>query len=141
MSRVKISMPNDFLFSTTMKVRITDLNYGNHLGNDKLVGLIHQARVAFLQSYNYTEMDCCGVGLIMADLAVEYKKEAFFDDDLTIHIIGGDFTRVGFNLFYLVKRDLDIIAKVKTGMVCYDYGKKTVTKTPECLHKQFTLNY
>ena len=33
MGRVKLELPETFSFSTELTVRVTDLNYGGHLGN------------------------------------------------------------------------------------------------------------
>ncbi|MHC5310846.1 acyl-CoA thioesterase [Myroides sp. LJL116] len=137
MSRVKLTMPKNYIFSTQIPVRITDLNYGNHLGNDKLVSLIHQARVLFLDSFKYTELDCEKVGLIMADLAIEYKNQAFFNDILTFEIAADNFTKVSFDLFYLVSCKDKTIAKVKTGMVTFDYTTNKVTPVPTLLSTKF----
>ena len=38
----------DSPFISTQTVRIADINYGNHLGHDRLVSLLHQARVEAL---------------------------------------------------------------------------------------------
>ncbi|WP_255669390.1 hypothetical protein [Myroides oncorhynchi] len=43
MARVKLNLPTEFIFETKIPVRITDLNYGNHLGNDKLLSISHAA--------------------------------------------------------------------------------------------------
>ena len=45
MARIKLLMPEQKIFSTDIAVRITDINYGNHVGNDAFVRLIHEARV------------------------------------------------------------------------------------------------
>ena len=55
MTRIKIELPETYLFSTEIPVRITDLNYGNHLGNDAILSLLHEARVRFLAYYGWTE--------------------------------------------------------------------------------------
>ena len=68
-------MPERYLFSTEIPVRITDLNYGRHLGNDALLSIIHEARVRFLSHFNYTESDIEGVGSMMADVAIIYKHQ------------------------------------------------------------------
>jgi len=34
MQRIKIDLPEFFSFTTPIKIRITDLNYGGHVGND-----------------------------------------------------------------------------------------------------------
>ena len=65
MPRLKIDIPDNFAFETQIPIRITDLNYGGHLGNDKYLTLIHEARVQFLEHYGFSEMDVDGVGIIM----------------------------------------------------------------------------
>ncbi|MTG96996.1 MULTISPECIES: acyl-CoA thioesterase [Myroides] len=137
MSRIKITMPTDYTYKVSIPVRITDLNYGNHLGNDKLLSILHEARVMFLNHFGYTEMDCAGVGLIMADVAIEYKNEAFYGDVLSIQLVAGDFSRVGFDLYYLVQTETKVIAKAKTGMVTFNYQSKSVVAVPEILLSQF----
>lgn len=138
MARIKINLPKEFIFETKIPVRITDLNYGNHLGNDKLLSILHEARVLFLAHFGYTEMDCAGVGLIMADVAIEYKNQAFYGDVLSIQIIAGDFSRVSFDLYYLIQTDTKVIAKAKTGMVTFDYANNSPVAIPEILHTQFS---
>lgn len=139
MARIKLNLPNEYIFSTQIPVRITDLNYGNHLANDKLLSILHEARVLFLANFGYTELDCAGESLIMGDVAIEYKNEAFYGDILNIQVVAGDFTRVGFDLYFLVETETKLIAKAKTGMVTFDYNKRTVVEVPEVLKTQFVL--
>ncbi|MCC9041561.1 thioesterase family protein [Myroides sp. M-43] len=84
-------------------------------------------------------MDCASVGLIMANVAIEYKNETFYGDTLSIQVVAGDFSRVSFDLYYLVQTDSKIIAKAKTGMVTFDYQNKTTVSVPEILQNKFTL--
>ncbi len=58
MSRIKIEMPEKFIYKTEIPVRITDINYGGHLGNDSLLSIIHEARVRFLKHLEYSEVKC-----------------------------------------------------------------------------------
>ena len=51
MERIKLNLPEQFLFSTNIAVRITDINYGGHVGNDSFLSLIHEARQQFLNHY------------------------------------------------------------------------------------------
>ena len=131
MARIKINLPTDFLFSTIIPVRITDLNYGNHLANDKVLSIIHEARVQFLNHFGWNEMELGGVGIIMADVAIEYKNQAYYNDQLEISIAAGDFTRVSFDLFYQLTCGDKVIAKVKTGIVTFDYATNKVVEVPE----------
>ena len=134
MARIKIELPGKQLATMELAVRITDINYGNHLGNDSLVGLLHEARMQWLRSLNFTELDIDGTGLIMSDLAVEYKAEVFYGDILSVSIFVNDVSAVSFDLYYSVLNQNNVlIAKAKTGMVCYNYEKKKVASMPESL--------
>ncbi|MEO8820921.1 MAG: thioesterase family protein [Ginsengibacter sp.] len=135
MSRLKINLPEKNLTSFSIPVRITDINYGNHVGNNAIVEIIHEARVQFLQKHHFTELDIVGSSLIMSELLVEYKNESFYKDILEVTLYCGEISRVGFELFYKIstKRNQQeiIIAIAKTGMVCYDYKIKKVSSVPE----------
>ena len=61
MPRIRLELPDRFHFRTSLTVRVTDLNYGRHLGNDAVLGLLHEARVRFLRSLGYAELDVEGV--------------------------------------------------------------------------------
>ena len=135
MPRIKIEMPDSFAYSTSFAVRITDLNYGAHVGNDKVLSFLHEARVRFLQSLGYSELSLEGVGLIMADAALIFKSEIFYGDDLLISLQPAECNRVGFDLIYKIeKKTVDekvTVAIAKTAMICYDYNLKKVTGLPE----------
>ena len=81
MSRVQIKLPETFVFHTDIAVQIGDINYGNHLANDAVLRLCHEARLRFLHALGFSEMDVAGVGLIMADAAIACVKNGmvFFD--------------------------------------------------------------
>lgn len=124
-------IPNKKIFELSLKVRIADINYGNHLGHDSLISLLQEARIQWLASIGYTELNIESTGLIMADIAVEYKAESFYGDELKINLFSGEAGAVNFDVFYEVKNQNDLmIAKAKTGMVCYDYDLKKVVKIP-----------
>ena len=135
MARIKVALPEQFAFSTTIPVRITDLNYGNHVGNDTILSMIHEARVQYLKQLGYGELDLAGVGVIMSDVAIEFKSELFYGEEVIVAVSVSDVTKISFDLYYkLEKRSGDItqlVAVAKTGMVCYDYGKKKVTAIPQ----------
>lgn len=137
MARVKLEIPENIIARVTIPVRITDINYGNHLGNDAFVSIIHEARMQWLQQYGYTELNIEGAGLILADLILEFKSESFYGDNIEIAIIAGEISKVSFELYYhlCTKRNEKsiVLALAKTGMVCYDYAAKKVIAIPEKL--------
>lgn len=130
MNRIKLTLPDQFFFTTTLRIRVTDLNYGGHVGNDSFLSLLHEARQQYLLSFGYRELSVGGVGLIMADVAIEFKKELNYGDEVRISVKATDFDKLGFDLFYKMEIMQDaawvIAGKAKTGMMCYDYeaGKK-----------------
>ncbi len=135
MSRVKIDLPENFFnISIKIPVRITDINYGDHVGNDSLVAIIHEARMQFLQSHDFTELNIEGIGLIMSDLIFEFKNESFYKDVIDVKMGRGNISKVSFELFYsltAVRNNQEIIiANAKTTMVCYDYALKKVVAVP-----------
>jgi acyl-CoA thioesterase FadM len=126
MARVKVGLPSAFLFASQLPVRITDLNYGGHLGNDALLSLLHEVRVQLLAHLGTAEVDqVTKLGFIMADVAVEYKAEAFYGDVLTFEVGASDLSKYGFDLVYLVKNQAGReVARAKTGMLCFDYNTR-----------------
>jgi acyl-CoA thioesterase FadM len=134
MARIKLELPEVFPFRTSLTVRVTDLNYGNHLGNDAVLGLIHEARVRYLAGMGYSELDVGGVGIIMADVAIVFKAQGFLGEELTVLVVPGELSRCGFELLYLLRKaDGSELARAKTGIACYDYQEQAVVPLPERL--------
>ncbi|MCB9046200.1 MAG: acyl-CoA thioesterase [Chitinophagales bacterium] len=138
MSRVKIKFPAENpLFQTTIPIRIGDVNYGGHVGNDAILSIVHEARVQMLAHFDCTEMDAGGVGLIMADVMIAYKGESFYKDVLEVEIYAVELSAVSFDLLYRIKTtrndEKTEIAHAKTGMVCFDYSARKVTNLPAAL--------
>jgi len=146
MARIKIDLPDAFPFSVSIPVRITDINYGNHVGNDTILSLIHEARMQYLLQYGYTEMEFAGVGLIMADAGIEFKNELYYGETVIASVACAGFSKVSFELFYKLEKALHeepitntgakqgdkkiLIAVAKTGMVCFDYKSKKIVQIP-----------
>jgi len=140
MNRIKIQLPAVFSFSTTLSVRITDLNYADHLGNDIVLSILHEVRQQYLLSKGFKELNINGFGLIMADAVVEYKKEIKYADKLIVSVVATDFDKIGFDFYYKIEIDnsgeLILAVRAKTGMVLYDYSqKKKVTCSEELMKK------
>ena len=141
MPRLRLKPLDAYPFSTDIKVRITDLNYGGHVGNDTFLSLIHEARAAFLASHGFSETDCGGVSLIMADAAIVFMAEAYAGDDLRFEVAAGEATRCGFRLFHRVTRPADrkTILLAETGMVGWDYGAEKVMPFPAAVRDKLGI--
>jgi len=132
MSRIKIELPGKFIFQTEIPIRITDINYGGHLGNDSLLSIIHEARLRLLNHIGYSESNVEGIGIIMIDAGIQYKSEGFYGDELLIEVAVTDFTSIGCDFVYRLsnKNSEKEIALAKTGIVFIDYEKRKTVPVP-----------
>jgi acyl-CoA thioester hydrolase len=131
MARVKLDLPENPVYAATVPVRITDLNYGGHVGNDTLLSILHEARVQFLAHFGFTEHNIGGKGIIMSDAVLVYKAEVFYGTTLTIEIGVVDLYAHGTDITYRVMDGEEEVARAKTGIVFFDYQKKKIAQTPE----------
>ena len=133
MARVTLDLPKHFQFSTQLRVRVSDVNYGGHMGNDSLLSLLQEARVRFLGNYGLTELNIFGVGMIMTDTVIVYRSEAFWGETLTVSVTVTDFNKHGCDFVFLVteKASGREVARAKTGIVFFDYQQRAVQKVPQ----------
>ncbi len=142
MARIDIRMTDHFVFKTEISVRITDINYGLHVGNDAFISLIHEARVRFLNHFGYSEADIEGKSMIISDLAVIYKSQAFYGDRLQFEIGVGEFNTYGCDIFYRVTHSQThaLVVLAKTGIVFFDFTANKVAVAPEVFSSRFSDN-
>jgi len=128
-------MPGVFTFKTVIPIRITDINYGGHVGNHTVLSILHEARIQYLKYYGYTEMDLNGISLIMRDVCVDFKKELFYGDKVIASVLANEFSKVAFEMYYKLETEFEnqniIVATARTGMVGYDYANRKITAIPE----------
>lgn len=85
MERIRLEFPAQAVIHRhPLSVRITDMNYGRHLGHDTLVSLLHEARIQAFGALGLTEWDLGGFPSVVADLAVQYQSEARWPDALVV---------------------------------------------------------
>jgi len=142
MPRIQIDLPEKFLYTTELLVRASDLNYGNHVGHDRLLTIMQDARVQFYRSLGFkNELNFEGdVGQVIADVAVQYKSESFLGDQLTIKIAVSDFNKYGFDMLYLIENKVTgkQVAIGKVGIVCFDYSTRKIATIPEALRRNLS---
>ena len=135
MARIQIDLPEQFHFITQITIRISDINYGGHAGNDTILSLAHEARVQFLKKAGYGELNIEGIGLIITDAAIEYKSELFHGETVYVSVKAANFSKASFDIFYKLEKEngneMKLVAKIKTGMLGYDYDKKKIVAIPE----------
>lgn len=139
MARVRIELPDRFPFRTVIPLLISHINYGRHLDNAQLLGLVSEARVRFLKSMGYTELDIEGVGIVVADAAVQYRSEAFHGETMVVEMAADDFSEFGCDLVWRLADEASgrEVARGKTGIVFFDYGERRKTAVPEGFRRRF----
>ncbi len=134
MPRVKLNFPEDILFKTEISIRISDINYGNHLGNDRVLSLAHEARLHWFSSMGFKdELDFPDhTGTIITDAEIMFLGEGFYADVLEVSIGMDAQHSKGFELYYSMvrKSDKKEIARLKTGILFFNYSERKVVQIP-----------
>lgn len=132
MPRIKIELPEKFIFSTEIPIYIGHINYGHHLDNALMLSLVSEARVRFFKSLGYTELDVEGVGIVVADVAAQYRSEAFHGETMRVEMAADDFNKYGCDLVWRMA-DLATgreVARGKHGILFFDYSARKATSAP-----------
>jgi 4-hydroxybenzoyl-CoA thioesterase len=133
MARVKIKIPTSFIYSTSIDLTVNFINYGGHMGNDAILTICQECRIRYLTTLGFSEFDFYGKSLIQADASIVFKGEAFHGDRLSVSLQIEDLNEYGFDFIYQIinsKTDKEI-ARIKTGMVFFDYNRKKISKSPD----------
>ena len=132
MPRIKIDLPERFSFSTEIPIYINHINYGNHLDNSALISLVSEDRVRFFKALGYTELDVEGCGIVVADVAAQYKSEAFHGEVLVFEMAADDFNKYGCDLVWRIsdKASGREVARGKTGVMFFDYTARKAALVP-----------
>lgn len=142
MSSIKSQFPNSFHFECPLPIRINDINYGGHVGNDRILLFAHEARIQFLMHHGFTELELGGTSLLLTRATIEIRKELFFGDALWISVAAINFSSKGFELIYKMERELDskreLVAAALTSMVCYDYQNKKMDQLPSIVKEKLS---
>ncbi len=131
-NKLILQIPEHVDFSTEINIQISDINYGQHLANDAVLRLAHEARLRFLNFFGYTEIDIEGAALIMTDASIQYINQAVYGETLRIEVTISEHYRTGFTLFYrfLSLDNNKEIARVQTNMAFFDYQRQKVARCP-----------
>jgi acyl-CoA thioester hydrolase len=139
MSRIEIALPENFVFSTDIPIRIGDINRGRHLAHDAVLSIMEEARVRFMKSIGYPEENMDGVSFITVDAGVIYKKQGFYGQTLRIEIAVTDFSRRGCDIVYRISNAEtgEEMVRAKNGMLFFNYREQKVATVPEAFRAKF----
>jgi acyl-CoA thioester hydrolase len=138
MARVKLQIPTSLPFRTKIPLRISDINYGGHLGNDAVLSIIHEARLQFLKSLGYTELEIEGTALMMTDVIIVYTSEGFYGDVLAVEVGATDFQSAQCDFVFRLKNMITDkeVARAKTGIVFLNNQTHKISRLPSIFRKK-----
>lgn len=104
-----------------------------------MLSIIHESRMQTLAQWGFDELNAGGTSLIMADVAIAYKGEAFYGDKLIVNIYVQELTERSFDLLYHISTqrgdEVKDIAHAKTGMLCFNYRERKIDMLTEALKR------
>jgi acyl-CoA thioester hydrolase len=132
MPRIKLLEQGLYEFQASFQVMPQNINYSGHVGNDNLISLVGAARACLFHSMGLSELDLGDrqTGVIMTDLVVNYKAEAFLFDELLIDTHVSEIGRSGFRMCHRVRKDTKLISLVEAGFATYNYELKKIAPVP-----------
>ena len=132
MSRAPEAKDFTTIYTCPLKVRVADLNYGNHVGNDRILGFMHEARASWLADNNLSEIDVGGCGTIIAGAALDYKSQANLHQQLEVDLGVSSISNARFSLVYRIRclTTQKVVALGVTDMGCFDYVRQKPVKIP-----------
>lgn len=132
MARIQIRLPEQFAYATAITLYQSHMNYGGHLDNALLLTVVSEARVRFFKSLGYTELDVEGLGIMVADAALQYRSEAFQGEVMVVQMAAADLSSKGFDMVWRMSEQSSQreVARGKTGIVFYDYTLRKIAAMP-----------
>lgn len=133
MSDIKLHEQNTYEFQYKLQIQIGHINYSGHVGHDAIIAILWEARTHMFKALGLSELDLGDkrTGIIMKDLAVNFHKEVFLFDEITVEGHVGDFKKNGFRIYYRILKNNKKIAIAETGFLTYDYILKKVVAVPD----------
>ena len=118
-----------FIFYYTIKQE--DLNYGNHVGNERALLFFQWARESFLRQNNLSETNIGdGSGLIQVEATVQYKKQLFLEQKIEVRITKIEIKALKIIFEYEIYSEQDIAITGTATVLAYNYEEQKVRKVP-----------
>jgi acyl-CoA thioesterase FadM len=119
----------------TYQIRISDINYGNHLGHDKLISIVHDARCSFFDSIGTSELHINDdqIGLVVHEVNFKYKSQIHFLDKIEVLSYFTEISDYSVKMNSEVKNmkqnKMSAVGYIK--LVCYNFKDNKISKFPK----------
>ena len=118
-----------FIFYYTIKQE--DLNYGNHVGNERALLFFQWTRESFLRQNNLSETNIGdGSGFIQVEATVQYKKQLFLDQKIEIRVTKIEIKGLKIIFEYEIYSGKDLAITGTATVLAYNYEEQKIKKIP-----------
>ena len=118
-----------FIFYYTIKQE--DLNYGNHVGNERALLFFQWARESFLRQNNLSETNIGDEsGFIQVEATVQYKKQLFLDQKIEVRITKIEIKGLKIIFEYEIYTGKELAITGTATVLAYNYEEQKIKKIP-----------
>ena len=116
------------MHTTTLRVRFGETDVAGHVNNAVYLSYLEEARIQFLQD----ALDTTEVPLILASAHLDFIRQVFFPDVITIETGVYRFGNSSFDLIHQLYRPQGELALGSTvTLVYFDYAQQKPARLPE----------
>ena len=128
---------SEYKFSFPIRIRISDINYGNHVSYAFYLLFFQDARIAYLSNLGFTELNIGdNKGIIVSEADCKYKRELLLGDEIDVKCKVSSMRSKGFEMEYAIERKGETCALGKIVILCFDYNEKKISNLPEVFVKK-----
>ena len=118
-----------FIFYYTIKQE--DLNYGNHVGNERALLFFQWTIESFLRQNNLSETNIGdGSGFIQVEATVQYKKQLFLDQKIEVRITKIEIKGLKIIFEYEIYTGKELAITGTATVLAYNYEEQKIKKIP-----------
>ena len=118
-----------FIFYYTVKQE--DLNYGNHVGNERALLFFQWTRESFLRQNNLSETNIGdGSGFIQVEATVQYKKQLFLNQKIEVRITKIEIKGLKIIFEYEIYTGKELAITGTATVLAYNYEEQKIKKIP-----------
>ena len=119
------------MFTFYYTVKQEDLNYGNHVGNERALLFFQWTRESFLRQNNLSETNIGdGSGFIQVEATVQYKKQLFLDQKIEVRITKIEIKGLKIIFEYEIYSGKDLAITGTATVLAYNYEEQKIKKIP-----------
>lgn len=140
MTRIDITVPDKILFETHFFIKEEDINFANHMGNERILVFANTVRTNFYKHLDLLEGDWAnGHGTIVANHSVKYITEGFLDDEIICKVGVNELTTCSFDMVmhFIKKETQKTLALVRSAVVYFDYNERRIRELPQSYLDKF----